>query len=230
METILRNIRTDLRLSMDGAVAASMRQMGVTFRMNFGVNIQRIREISLRYEPGETLAEALWKEDVRELKILATMLFPPHEMTKEIANRWVEEIENQEIREQACKNLFQEVPISNNLAKEWSTHSDERVRVTGYWLFARLCITRDVKVSQVEAEALLRRAVEDLRGDSILLLQSALNALRFYGRASEPRAQWVLRELSTFNSSGNTREKEMYEQLYYEFSSIDLFKDSFGDA
>ena len=62
METILRNIRTDLRLSMDGAVAASMRQMGVTFRMNFGVNIQRIREISLRYEPGETLAEALWKD------------------------------------------------------------------------------------------------------------------------------------------------------------------------
>lgn len=226
METILRKIRADLRLSMDGAVAASMRQRGVSFRMNFGVNIQRIKEISLRYEPSETLAEALWKEDVRELKILATMLFPPHEMTKETANRWVQEIVNQEIREQACKNLFQEMPISNILSKEWSTHPDEKIRVTGYWLFTRLCIARDVKVTQVKAEALLRRAVEDLRGDSILLLQSALNALRFYGRTSEPRAQWVLQELSMFNSSGNAREKEMYEQLNYEFSSLD----SFGDA
>src|SRR5690554_5300956 len=174
MDTILRKIRTDLRLSMDGAVAASMRQMGVGFRMNFGVNIQRIKEISLRYESSELLAEALWKEDVRELKILATMLFPPHEMTMDTANRWVKSIYNQEIREQACKNLFQEVPIASNLVEEWSVHSEERVRATGYWLFARLCIIRSVAVNQVEAKALLRRAVEDLREDSILLLQSAL--------------------------------------------------------
>ena len=61
----------------------------------------------------------------------------------------------------------------------------------------------------------------DLKGDSPLLYQSALNALRFFGRIAEERAAWVMREVSPFNLSGNSREREMYEQLRYEFDLVD---------
>lgn len=221
MDAILRAIRTDLRLSMNGAVAASMRQMGVNYRMNFGVDIARIKEISAKYEPGKELAEVLWNEEARELKILATMLCPPDEMTREAAHRWAGAITNQELREQACKNLFQVVPFADELVEQWSVHPGEAVRATGYWLLARLCITRAEALDRMESREVLQHAVEDLKSDSLLLYQSALNALRFFGRTSGERAAWVMREVSPFNLSGNSREREMYEQLRYEFDLVD---------
>lgn len=217
MDTVIRQIRADLRLSMNGAVAASMRQMGVNFRMNFGVDIPRIKEISLKYEPDKALAEALWADGGRELKILGTMLFPSNEMTREIADAWAREITNQEIREQACKNLFQEIPFAGKLVEEWSARPDEAVRATGYWLLARLCIARPAAIKQINTGIVLTRAVEDLKRDSLLLYQSALSALKFFGRTSKENAAWVLQEVSLFSSSHNPREKEMYEQLRYEF-------------
>lgn len=220
MDSVLRQIRTDLRLSMDGAVSASMRQMGVNFRMNFGVGVPRIKEISRKYEPGIELAERLWEEDVRELKILATMLVPLDEATEEMTHRWGKAISNQEIREQACKNLFQELPFAARLVESWGKDNDEAVRATGYWLFTRLCITRSEGVNDAGMEQVLTRAVADLKSDSLLLYQSALNALRFYGRASSTRSSWVLQQVDRFKDSDNSREQEMYEQLFHEFESF----------
>ena len=220
MDTVLKNIRTDLRLSMDGATAASMRQLGVNFRMNFGVSISRIKEISLKYELGPALAERLWGEDVRELKILATMLFPRDEMLAEMADEWGRSITNQEIREQACKNLFQELPFADKLVEKWSVHADESARTTGYWLFTRLCIVHPEVVGRVESEAVLKRAINDLGEESLLLCQSALNALRFFGRRSKENATWVLHEVSHMESSMVSREREMFDQLRYEFEEV----------
>ena len=168
METTIRAIRTDLRLSMNGPVAAGMRKMGVSYRLIFGVDLPRLQEISRKYEPGAALAERLWSEDARELKILATLLYPPGEMNVEAANRWVEQIDNQELREQVCKNLFE-------------------------------C------------------AVADLKADSPMLYQSALGALRFFGRTSRQRSERVLWEVSSFESSSCSREREMFDQLKCEF-------------
>lgn len=207
---------------MNGAVASSMRKLGVNFRMNFGVDIMRLKELSSKYEPSEELAELLWSQEVRELKILGTLLFPPDLVTRETANRWAEQIDNQEIREQACKNLFQNLPFAGTLVDDWTASPNEGVRTTGYWLLARLCIAHLDNVSRIVAERVLRRAVNDLNDDSLLLYQSALNALRFYGRTSGERAAWVLQEVAQYESSEQAKEKEMYDQLKYEFDfSVD---------
>src|SRR5690554_533899 len=217
MESILRNIRTDLRLTMNGVISASMREKGINYRMNFGVDILKIKEIAGKYEPGSTLAEVLWKEDVREMKILATMLYPSASLTKETADRWVMGISNQEIREQVCRNLFQEVAFANLLVNEWTKDEDEKIRTTGYWLFARLCIIRSDVMNQIEIDQLLDDAVNDLKSESLLLRQSALNALKFYGRISSLKAETVLQRVSVFENSANLLEKEMHDQLLFEF-------------
>ena len=99
MDELIRNIRTDLRLAMNGVVSSSMRDKGVDYKMNFGVDIPRIKEIAEKYEPSSVLANELWKLDVRELKILSTMLYPLDEFNKQKADEWANEIPNQEIRE-----------------------------------------------------------------------------------------------------------------------------------
>jgi 3-methyladenine DNA glycosylase AlkD len=221
MESVLREIRSDLRLSMNGVIATSMREKGLHYRMNFGVDIPKIKEIAKKYQSGTTLAEVLWKEDVREMKILATMLYPSSSLTKETAERWVADIANQEIREQVCRNLFQEVPFADELVNGWTKNEDEKIRTTGYWLFARLAIIRAGSVKRIEIDQLLGDAANDVRSESLLLRQSALNALKFYGRISRDKAENVLKRVASFEHSGNLQEKEILEQLLFEFGYTD---------
>lgn len=221
IDTILRQIRTDLRLSMDGVVAASMRAKGINYRMNFGVKIPRIKEISTKYKSGKALAELLWNEPVRELKILATMLYPANEMSLDTANRWVKGIENQELREQVCRNLFQEVPNVDELVVDWIQSSDEKVRNTGYWLYARLCLAHVEVIEAIPATLLLENALLDLKSDSLLLRQSALNALKFLGRLSKEYAQKVLQEVESLIDINEKMKSEMIDQLRFEFDYLD---------
>ncbi len=221
LDTILRQIRTDLRLSMDGVVASSMRTKGVDYRMNFGVKIPRIKEISIKYNTGKTIAELLWKEPVRELKILATMLYPAKEMTIETANRWIKGVDNQELREQICRNLLQEVPCANELVLEWMQSNDDSVRNTGYWLYARLYLSHREKIETIPGVLLLEHATQDLKSDSLLLRQSALNALKFLGRFSEEYAQKVLYEIESIQEIDRKMKSEMIDILRFEFGYLD---------
>ena len=67
----LKDIKTQLRLSMNGAVSQSMREKGLVYKLNFGVELPRIKGIAAGYEKDHSLAQALWKEDIRECKKLA---------------------------------------------------------------------------------------------------------------------------------------------------------------
>lgn len=221
METIIRSIRNDLRLSMNGIAATSMREKGVHYRMNFGVDLMRIREIALRYVPDVMLAETLWKEDVRELKILATLLYPVDRFTSDAADCWVVSITNQEIREQACRNLFQQISFAGELVNLWIVNEIEEIRATGYWLFARLCITRAPSLEMVESELILERAVSDLKSESMLLRQAALNVLKYHGRLSERNREDVLQKVACFNDSTDPYEQEILDQLHFEFGLSD---------
>lgn len=218
MEDIIRSIRTDMRLSMNGDVATSMRKKGIKYRMIFGVDIPRIYQISEKYSPDAELAATLWDDDVRELKILATILYPKEKFSKEIGLSWSKGIVDQELREQVCKNLFQELPFANELVEDLvNDDDDENVRATGYWLFARLCITKSDLVNRVDTENLMNSTVKDLKSDSLLVRQSALNALKFFGRTSVSNSTNVLARVAGFETSTDAMENEMYNLLKFEF-------------
>ena len=142
MDELIRNIRTDLRLAMNGVVSSSMRDKGVDYKMNFGVDIPRLKGIAEKYESSAALAQELWRLDVRELKILSTMLYPVDEFAMENANEWANDIPNQEIRENLCRNLLQQLPYADKLVAQWVASSDTSLRLTGYWLYVRLMLIK----------------------------------------------------------------------------------------
>lgn len=108
----LKDIKTQLRLSMNGVVSQSMREKGLDYKLNFGVELPRIKSIAAAYEKNHDLAQALWKENIRECKILAGLLQPIDTFFPEIADIWVEDIRNIEIAELTCMNLFQNLPYA----------------------------------------------------------------------------------------------------------------------
>lgn len=142
----VKEIKQSFRLLMDGAVAQSMREKGVDYKLNWGATLPRLREMAeeIKSEEGTTtddcyhLAIALWKEDVRECKILATMLMPAEQMLPEVVDIWMEQIPSQEIAEQLAFNLWQHLPYAPEKAYQWIASEPEYYELCGFHVLSRL--------------------------------------------------------------------------------------------
>ncbi|MFA6702044.1 MAG: DNA alkylation repair protein [Dysgonamonadaceae bacterium] len=222
MDELIKKIRTDLRLSMNGVVSTSMREKGLNYRMNFGVNIPALRVMAKKYTPDKELAYKLWREDVRELKILATMLNPVSEFTLDDAQQWVKEIPNQEIREQVCMNLFQKLDCADELVSKWIQSADDEVRTTGYWLFVRLLMIQKSKLNDQKKEEIVDKAILDVENSSFFLNKAALEALKRVGRKNQSLADKVLDKLSDYKNADDLEKREIYDSLTFEF---ELFRE-----
>ena len=88
----VKEIKQSFRQIMDGAVAKSMRDKGLEYKLNWGATLPRLREMAENIGQDYSLAIALWKEDVRECKILATLLMPADKMLPEVCDIWMEQI------------------------------------------------------------------------------------------------------------------------------------------
>lgn len=216
MKELIRNIRTDLRLAMNGVVSSSMRDKGMDYKLNFGVDVPRIKGIAAKYEPNANLAKELWRLDVRELKILSTMLYPLDEFKEKNANEWANEIPNQEIRENLCRNLLQELSYADELVQKWAEDSNESLRLTGYWLYVRLMMIEADVLERIKTMPIIEKALMDVHSEDNLLSTAALNVLKQVVRRNYEGADMVMSQIGKFATSVNPKEKEIYDNLQFE--------------
>ncbi len=216
MKELIRNIRTDLRLAMNGVVSSSMRDKGMDYKLNFGVDVPRIKGIAAKYEPNANLAKELWRLDVRELKILSTMLYPLDEFKEKNANEWANEIPNQEIRENLCRNLLQELSYADELVQKWAEDSNESLRLTGYWLYVRLMMIEADVLERIKTMPIIEKALVDVHSEDNLLSTAALNVLKQVVRRNYEGADMVMSQIGKFATSVNPKEKEIYDNLQFE--------------
>ena len=144
---VIKEIKQSFRLMMDGAVAQSMRDKGLNYHLNWGATLPRLKakaeELKANSQEPKAnsqydLAIALWKENVRECKILATMLMPPEKMLPEVCDIWMEQIPSQEIAEQAAFNLWQYLPYAPEKAYQWIASDKEYYQLCGFHVLSRL--------------------------------------------------------------------------------------------
>ena len=93
MNDKIKEIKQSFRLMMDGSIAQSMRDKGVDYHLNWGATLPRLRQKADEIGKNYDLAIALWKENVRECKILATMIMPADEILPEVVDIWMEQTE-----------------------------------------------------------------------------------------------------------------------------------------
>lgn len=217
MDDLIRNIRTDLRLAMNGVVSSSMRNKGVDYKMNFGVDVPRLKEIAQKYKSNAALAQELWKLDVRELKILSTMLYPVSELSEANADEWMNQIPNHEIREHLCRNLLQRLTYADELVQKWTADANESVRLTGYWLYVRLMMIQAETSKRINIQLVIEKALADVHADDTLLRTAATNVLMQVIRRRQEGADYIMEQISKFSTSANPLEKELYDNLQFEF-------------
>ena len=103
----LKEIKRSFRLLMNGETSKSMREKGMDYHLNWGVSFIDLKTMAADYGKDYSLAVELWKENIRECKILATLIMPPEEMATDLAELWMEQTPTQEIAEMLAFNLFQ---------------------------------------------------------------------------------------------------------------------------
>lgn len=205
----LKEIKTKLRLSMNGAVSQSMREKGLVYKLNFGVELPRIKDIAAGYAKDHALAQALWKEDIRECKILAGLLQPADNFLPEIADIWVEDIRNIEIAELTCMNLFQHLAYAPAKSFHWIASEDEYTQVCGFLTIARLLMKKGDMDERV-ANEFLDQAVAAFLSGAYHVRNAAMTALRRFMQYSEENAFQVCRRVEGMDVSVSENERLLY--------------------
>ena len=131
------DIKKDLRANMNGVASAAMRSTP-DYRVNFGVELPRLQALADEYGKDHELAQALWKESVRECRILATMTQPAEQFDSEFADLWMESVHTIEIAQIAALNLFQYMDCAADKAFQWIASDDEIRQVTGLCILCHL--------------------------------------------------------------------------------------------
>jgi len=134
----VKEIKQSFRQMMDGAVAQSMREKGLNYHLNWGATLPRLKAKAEELGPNYDLAIALWKENVRECKILATMLMPAEQILPEVCDIWMEQVPSQEIAEQLAFNLWQHLPYAPEKAYQWIASDKEYYQLCGFHILSRL--------------------------------------------------------------------------------------------
>ena len=134
----LMAIKQSFRLFMDGTTSRSMAQKGMGYKINWGVPFHELRKMTAPYTPDYELAIELWKENIRECKIMATLIMPPERMSPELADVWTDLPIQQELAEMLAFNLLQHVDFAPTLAYQWMASDRTDRQICAYQLLARL--------------------------------------------------------------------------------------------
>lgn len=206
----IREIKTQLRLSMNGVVSQSMREKGLVYKLNFGVELPRIKSIAAAFKPDHDLAQALWKEDIRECKILAAMLQPVDTFCPEIADIWVDSIHNVEMAETTSLYLFQHLPYAPAISFRWIADEREYVQVCGFLVIARLLLQKGDMSERVENEFLDQSVTAFLSG-SYHVRNACAAALRRYMQQSDAHAFAVCRRVEHLKEASDEPSRQLYQ-------------------
>ena len=173
----VKEIKQSFRQMMDGAVAKSMRDKGVDYKLNWGATLPRLREMADEIGKNYDLAIALWKENVRECKILATMIMPADVMLPEVTDIWMEQITTQELAEQAAFNLFQYLPFAPEKAYKWMASDKELYQLCGFHVLSRIFMDKR-EPNERGINEFVDQALTALQGNSLPVRKAAMAAVQ----------------------------------------------------
>ncbi|WP_302995433.1 DNA alkylation repair protein [Phocaeicola coprocola] len=210
-ETI-KDIKSKFRLFMNGMVSQSMREKGMEYKLNFGIEYPRIKEIAAGYEPDHELAQALWKENIRECKILAGLLQPADTFYQEIADIWIEGMDYPELAEYTVMNLFQRLPYASEVVFRWMADEREMFQLCGFLLMARLLMKGEKLNERAEAE-FLDQACTAVEGDCGPVQKAASVALRKYAHQSRDNKRTVSKQLGIWAKSEKPAVRALAEDI-----------------
>ena len=209
----VKEIKLSFRQMMDGAIAKSMRDKGMDYHLNWGATLPRLREMADEIANSQEqraksqeqtaksqyqLAIALWKENVRECKILATLLMPADQMLPEVCDIWMEQMPTQEIAEQASFNLWQHLPYAPEKAYQWIASDKELYQLCGFHVLTRIFM-RGQEPNERGINEMLDQALAALQGPYLSVRKAAMQTVQRFAELGLVYERMAKSALKTIN-------------------------------
>ena len=134
----IAQIHREFHSMMNGPVSQSMREKGLKYKVIFGVELPRLQEFAATLPHTRELSQALWKENIRESRIIAPMIMPTEEFCPEMADIWLDQTNYSEEVQCCVMFLYQRLPYAAQKAFEWMANDRPMFQVCGFQLIARL--------------------------------------------------------------------------------------------
>ncbi len=194
----LKTIKRSFRLLMNGETSRSMRESGVNYHLNWGVPLTELRNMAAEYGEDAELSIELWKENIRECKILATIIMPQEEMTPQLADLWMEQTDTQEIAEQLALNVLHKTDFAPLLAFEWIAGDKPLPQICGFHIISRRLTMGDIPDDRGINE-IIDQALTAMAGDNVSVSHAAYNCLNRLAQVGDDYERMVQAAL---NSAG----------------------------
>ena len=180
----LQLIKRDFRSLMNGTAAASLREKGLHYRLIFGVEWPQLMRLSAEIGKDHDLAQALWKEDIRECRLLAGLIQPVETFSLELADVWIETMHYPEAAQYTVLSLFQHLPHVSEAAFNWIARSEEMYRLCGWLVLARLFM-KGLPLNTRSEDEFIDQAETSLQDPSLAVRVAARNAVLKYSLIGE---------------------------------------------
>ena len=175
-EERLKEIKRRFRLFMNGEVSRSLRDKGMDYHIIWGVSLNHLKMMAAEYGEDFELASALWNENIRECRILATLIMPKSQMDRTLAMTWINGLKTMEEAELCAFNLFRSLPFAYDLSVECLLRGNELQRICSYNVLCRL-LPQLSSCDKDSADVIVKTLEKDLASEKMGLRHSAYNCL-----------------------------------------------------
>jgi 3-methyladenine DNA glycosylase AlkD len=196
MSTV-NKVLTELKAHANPSNVEGMAKFGITSKKVLGISAPVLKEMAKEIGKNHSLAAALWKSGILEVRILAAFVEEPGRVTQTQMDRWVKDFDSWAVCDGVCLHLFVKTPHAHKKAVRWSKDEREFVKRAGFTLMACLAVhNKDASDREFEKYfALIRRAAVDERN----FVKKAVN--------------WALRQIGKRNALLNKKAIRVAEQI-----------------
>ena len=216
-------IVAELERRADPTRKPGMARVGIDVSHALGVRLPDIRAIAKSCGVDHALALELWKTEIHEARILATLVADPEALTEVQRERWVLDITSWDLCDSAA-DLFGRTPAQADAIEAWARRQEPFVKRCAFSTIAR----RAVWAKQAPDREflgylpLIRRASTDDRNEVKKGVSWALRQIGKRNRASHsaaideaerilalgtPSARWIARDVLRELESEKTRSR-----------------------
>lgn len=219
IEGQLAYIKKNIYLHKNGIVSESMEDKGIHYAMNYGVSLLDLKQLVDTLPHNELLAQRLWDENIRETKLLATLLYPAESMNEEKAITWLKDINNIELAEQVARNLLSKSSIAISIANNWCQSTNNWQCSIGF-MTAAYCMTLlplDVRffIDQKAYTTPQQEAYEtNHKNQSYEIYWSIALYLKKRGASDPVSANEVLEHIKPLKGSRFISQRYIYEEVF----------------
>lgn len=217
-ETQFESITGALRNASSQEYYNNLPRFSINGRNALGVPVPEIRKIAKDIRPDKAIARKLWSSEIHEAMILATMVFPPGDLTMEEAELMVNDINSWDLCDHFTGNLVCNSSIPFKAVAAWYSRKEEFVKRSAFSTIAQL---DHRKHTSWENERFFLECITKAAGDGRNFVKKAVSwAIREIGKSCKENHKMAIDAAMDISAIDSKSAKWIASSALKELNSI----------